>query len=97
MTWQTYYIINTEQTSASTLFNGAYSIITNKDDLNKKKKNARIKRVLKEKGYEERIISKSFKIITNNCLNSLSTTTVCLSYKNKCKPQIPKRKRSESL
>ena len=38
MTWQTYYIINTEQTSASTLFNGAYSIITNKDDLNKKKK-----------------------------------------------------------
>ena len=96
MTWQTYYIINTEQTSASTLFNGAYSIITNKDDLNKKK-NARIKRVLKEKGYEERIISKSFKIITNNCLNSLSTTTVCLSHKNKCKPQIPKRKRSESL
>ena len=37
MTWSTYYIINTEQTSASTLFNWAYLIITNKDDLNKKK------------------------------------------------------------
>ena len=45
------------------LFNGAYSIITNKDDLTKE--NARIKQVLKENGYQEAIISKIFKRITN--------------------------------
>ena len=51
----------------SFLFNRAYSIIINKDDLNKK--NARIKQVLKENGYQESIISKVFKRITNNhCL-----------------------------
>ena len=33
----------------SSLFNGAYSIISNKDDLYKE--NARIKQVLKENGY----------------------------------------------
>ena len=46
------------------LFNRAYSIITNKDDLHKE--NARIKQVLKENGYQESIISKIFKRITNN-------------------------------
>ena len=48
----------------SSLFNKAYSIITNKDDLHKE--NARIKQVLKENGYQESIISKIFKRITNN-------------------------------
>ena len=42
----------------------AYSIITNIDDLYKA--NARIKQVLKENGYQESIISKIFKRITNN-------------------------------
>ena len=45
------------------MFNRAYSIITNKDDL---KENARIKQVLKENGYQESIISKIFRRITNN-------------------------------
>ena len=48
----------------SSLFNGAYSIFTNKDDLHKE--NARMKQVLKENGYQESIISKMFKRITNN-------------------------------
>ena len=39
-------------------------MITNKDDLTKE--SARIKQVLKENGYEESIISKIFKRITNN-------------------------------
>ena len=47
----------------SSLFNRAYSIITN-DDLHKE--NARIKQVLKENGYQESIISKIFRRITNN-------------------------------
>ena len=48
----------------SSLLNRAYSIITNKDDLHKE--NAKIKQVLKENGYQESIISKIFKRITNN-------------------------------
>ena len=48
----------------SSLFNRAYSIIINKDDLIKE--NARIKQVLKENGYQKSIISKIFKRITNN-------------------------------
>ena len=43
-------------------FNRAYSIITNKDDLHKE--NARIKQVLKENGYRESIINKTFRRIT---------------------------------
>ena len=39
-------------------------MITNKDDLTKE--SVRIKQVLKENGYEESIISKIFKRITNN-------------------------------
>ena len=39
-------------------------VSTNKDDLYKE--NARIKQVLKENGYEESIISKTFTRITNN-------------------------------
>ena len=46
------------------MFNTVYSIITNKDDLHKA--NTRIKEVLKENGYQESIISKIFKRITNN-------------------------------
>ena len=48
----------------SSLFNRAYSIITNNDDLHKE--NARIKQVLKENGYQESIINKIFRRITNN-------------------------------
>ena len=48
----------------SSLFNRAYSIIINKDDLHKE--NARIKQVLKENGYQESIISTVFKRITSN-------------------------------
>ena len=48
----------------SSLFNRAYFIITNKDDL--RKENAEIKQVLRENGYQESIISKIFKRITDN-------------------------------
>ena len=41
------------------LFNKAYSVITNKNDLDKK--SARVKQVLKENGYQERINTKIFK------------------------------------
>ena len=53
-----------KESVVSYLFNRAYSIITNKDDLHKE--NARIKQVLKENGYQESIISKIFKRITKN-------------------------------
>ena len=48
----------------SSLCNRGYSIITNKDDLHKE--NTSIKQVLRENGYQESIISKIFKRITNN-------------------------------
>ena len=48
-----------KESIVSSMFNRAYSIITNKDDLYKEK--ARIKQVLKENGYQESIISKIFK------------------------------------
>ena len=51
-------------TVVSSFFNRAYSVITNKDDLHKE--NARIKQVLKENGYQESIINKVFRRITNN-------------------------------
>ena len=41
-----------------------HTIITNNDDLHKEK--TRMKQVLKEKGYQESIISKIFKRNTNN-------------------------------
>ena len=53
-----------KKTVASSLFNRAYSVITNKDDLHKE--NARIKQVLKENGYQESIINKIFRRTTNN-------------------------------
>ena len=53
-----------KESAVSSLFNRAYSIITNIDDLYKD--NARIKQVLKENGYQESIICKIFKRITKN-------------------------------
>ena len=53
-----------KESVVSSLFNRAYFIITNKDDLTKE--NARIKQVLKKNEYQESIISKIFNRITNN-------------------------------
>ena len=53
-----------KESVVSSLFNRAYSIITNKDDLHKE--NGRIKQVLKENGYRESIINKIVGRITNN-------------------------------
>ena len=53
-----------KKSAYSSFFNRAYSVITNKDDLHEE--NARIKQVLKENGYQEGIISKIFRRITNN-------------------------------
>ena len=59
-----------KESVVSSLFNRAYSIITNKDDLHKE--NAGIKQVLKENVYQESIISKIFIRITNNHILPLS-------------------------
>ena len=53
-----------KESVVSVLFNREYSIITNKGDLYKE--NTGIKQVLKENGYQESIISKFSKRITNN-------------------------------
>ena len=53
-----------KESAYSSFFNRAYSVITNKDDLHEE--NARIKQVLKEYGYQESIISKIFRRVTNN-------------------------------
>ena len=53
-----------KESVVSSLFNRAYSIITNKDDLDKE--STRIKQVLKENGYQESIVGKIFKRIINN-------------------------------
>ena len=53
-----------KESVVSSLFNRAYSIVTNEDDLTKE--NGRTKQVSKENGHQESIISKSFKRITNN-------------------------------
>ena len=55
-----------KESVVSSLFNRAYSIITNKDDLHKE--NAGIKQVLKENGCQESIVSKILLIITG-CLS----------------------------
>ena len=72
-----------KESVVSSSFNRTYPIITNKDDLHEE--NARIKQVLKENGYQDSIISKIFKRITNN--HSLP------SQNNLHKSQISKRKR----
>ena len=56
--------ISCKESVVSSLSNRAYSIITNKDNLHKE--SARIKQVLKENEYQESIISKMFRRITNN-------------------------------
>ena len=53
-----------KESVVSSLFNRAYSIVTNKDELTKK--NARIKQVLKENKLQGSVISKIFERITNN-------------------------------
>ena len=53
-----------KESVVSSLFNRAYSIITNKDDLHKE--SARIKQVLKENGYQKSVINKIFKRVINN-------------------------------
>ena len=53
-----------KESVVSSLFNRAYSITTNKDDLHKE--NARIKQVLKANEYQESIIIKIFRRNTNN-------------------------------
>ena len=62
-----------KESVVSSLFNTAYSIITNKDDLHKD--NARIKQVLKENGYQESIISKTFRTTNNHRLPQLQQLT----------------------
>ena len=72
-----------KESVVSSLFNRAYSIIKNKDDLDKE--NARIKQVLKENGYQESIISKIFMRVTNNhkLPHSQQQTQVTVSSKRK--------------
>ena len=62
--YSSHHQTNCKENFVSSLFNGACSIITNKDDLHKE--NTRIKQVLKENGYQESIINKIFRRITNN-------------------------------
>ena len=59
-----------KESVVSSLFNRAISIFTNKDDLTKE--NFRKRQVLKENGFHETIISKTFKRVTNNQILSLS-------------------------
>ena len=56
--------ISCKESVVSSLFNRAYFIITNKDDLHKE--DARKEQVLKENGYKESIISKIYRRFTNN-------------------------------
>ena len=53
-----------KESAVSSLFNRAYFIIKNKDDLHKE--NARINQLLKENEYHESIVSKILNRITNN-------------------------------
>ena len=62
--YSSHHQMSWKENVVSSLFNTAYSIITNEDDLHKE--NASIKPVSKETGYQESIISKIFKRITNN-------------------------------
>ena len=62
--YRSHHQTNCKKSVVSSFFNRAYSMITNKDDLHKE--NVRIKQVLKENGYQESIINKIFRRITNN-------------------------------
>ena len=81
-TYTTSLTASCKESVVSPLFNRVNSIITNKDHLYKE--NARMKQVLNENGYQERIISKMFKRITYN-------------HSKKRKPQISEKKRSELI
>ena len=61
--YRSHHQTSCKESVVSSLFNRAYSIITNKDNLHKE--NTRIKQVLKENGCQEGIISKIFRRITN--------------------------------
>ena len=62
--YSSHYQTSCKESVVSSFFNRAYSIITNKDGLHKEK--PKIKQVLKENGYQESMISKTFERITNN-------------------------------
>ena len=64
LNYSSHHQTSCKESVVSSLFNTAYPIITNKDNLHKE--NARTKQVLRENGYQESIISKFFKRITNN-------------------------------
>ena len=62
--YRSHHQTSCEESVVSSLLNRAFFIFTNKDDL--RKENAIIKQVLKENGYQESIINKIFRRITNN-------------------------------
>ena len=62
--YSSHHETNCKESVVCSLFSRAYSIITNKYDLHKE--SARIEQVLRENGYQESIISKIFRRITNN-------------------------------
>ena len=78
--YSSYHQTSCKESVVSSLFNRAYSIITNKDDLYKE--NARITHVVIRKA----LLVKS--------LRELLTIVACLSHSNKYKPHISNRKRS---
>ena len=62
--YSSHHHTSSKESVVSSLFNRAYSVVTNKDDLDKKK-NTRIRQELKEK-YQESIFNEIFRRITNN-------------------------------
>ena len=62
--YSSHYQTSCKKSFVFSLFNRSHSIVTNKDHLYKE--NTRIKQVLNESGYQESIIIKIFKRITNN-------------------------------
>ena len=75
-----------KESVVSSLFNRAYSIITNKDDLTKE--TAGTKQVLKENGYQESIISKILKRNTNNPSLCQSQQQTQATYEDEIKMSI---------
>ena len=76
--YSSHYQKGCKESAVSSLFKRACSIITNKDDLYKKIY-AKMKQVLKENRYQESIIIKIFKRITNN--HSLPATNANHRYR----------------
>ena len=64
LNYSSHYQASCKESVVSSLFNRAYSIITNKDVLHKE--NARIKQALQDNVYHESIINKTVRRITNN-------------------------------